>query len=287
MKKKLSILLLSVFIVPLIALFGCGEVSSYSVSVTSSSTIYGNTFVNGSSSGQGTYNEGQSVSLTANALNGSSFICWVYQNSTEITNKSPYSISNTTDNSGKITSSVLTFNMSANTQGSYTAIFDDGKMMYTKFQSLRITSTPDVAGEEDDLSKDPIMSANITISQGQSSAMLATVYSGEGLEIKDNVLIHPEDVTQILNLSVSVNRVITATTQMILGDRSISINFRAEVGFQQNKSWTDANNYRYKVDYADNTYTLTFAFQTDAETTYYLILEYANLQPSIPQSQII
>lgn len=287
MKKKLSILLLSVFIVPLIALFGCGEVSSYSVSVESSSTIYGNTFVNGSSSGQETFNEGQSISLTANALNGSSFICWVYQKNTEISNNAPYIISNTTDENGKITSSVLTFNMSATTQGNYTAIFEDGKMMYTKLQSLRITSTPDVAGEEDDLSKEPLMSANITVSQGQSSAMLSTAYSAEGLEIKDNVLIHPENVTQVLNLSASANRIITASTQMTLGERTITINFRAEVGFQQNSPWTTANNYRYKVDYANETYTLTFAFQTDADTTYYLVLEYANLQASTPQTQII
>ena len=136
MRKKISIALLSILIVPLIALFGCGEVLSYPVYVFSSSTIYG------SVSGNGTYNEGETITLTATAKQGSSFVAWIHQNSTLVQNDQNYNIENQTNSNQKVVKSTLTFTVSEKTQGKYTAVFDDNKMMYTKFDSWRITTDP-------------------------------------------------------------------------------------------------------------------------------------------------
>lgn len=288
MKKKWVMLLLIVLIMPIVALFGCDEVSLYSVSVFTSSSKYGKVMLNNSSSGSGTFSEGSTITLTATTLNGSSFICWAYQNSVEIANDSTYKITNTTDSDNKTTKSVLTFSINSTTQGNYTAIFSDGEMMYTQFQSMRITSTPDEDGEADDLSKQPIMSGTVSVAQGYSSSTLYTSCQWQGLEIKDNVNIYPEDVSSLLYLAAPpTNRQIVATTQFEYENHSVSITFRAGISYKTNKAWTTESNYSYKIDYADGVYKITFKFNVSTDMSYYLILNYAELAPSQPSTQIL
>lgn len=271
MKKKLPLLLLIIFVIPVFALFGCQEVSSYEVLVYSSSTIYG------AVSGSGTYKDGSTVTLNATAKQGSNFICWVYQNSTQLENGNVYKIENTTNSAEKIEKSTLTFTASSSTQGSYTAVFSDNKMMYTKLTSLRITSTPDVDGEEDNLEKDPIMNATISVLQGSSSTNLTNVYQIENAEIKDNVNIVPEKITEVLKLSTTATKHIRANAQFVYNEKTISITFRADINYQTNTDWINGNNFKYKIQYSNGNYKIIFQFQVTADQAYYLVLNYSDL----------
>ena len=271
MKKKLPLLLLIIFVIPIFALFGCKDVSSYGVVVYSSAGMYG------AVTGNGTYKEGSTVTLTATTKQGSSFICWVYQNSTQLENGSVYKIDNTTNSAEKIEKSTLTFTASSTTQGAYTAVFSDNKMMYAKLSSLRITSTPDADGEEDNLEKDPIMTATISILQGNSSTNLSSVYQIENAEIKDNVNIVPENITEVLKLETNQTKHIRANAQFVYNERTISITFRADINFQTSTDWISGNNYKYKIQYADGNYKIIFQFQVATDLAYNLVLNYAEL----------
>ena len=114
MKKKLSFLLLIVFVIPILAFWGCGSVETYSISASSSDTQFGIV------EGQGTYNDGSDITLTATAWSGSNFVAWVFEEKTELVNGDSYSITNTTEND-KIVSSTITFKCSKETAGNYTA----------------------------------------------------------------------------------------------------------------------------------------------------------------------
>lgn len=287
MKKKISLLLLSIFVLPLISLFGCEEILSYPVYVYSSSTIYG------SVSGSGTYKEGNSVTLTANAKQGGHVIGWVYQGSQLLEDSDLYKIvAEESNSSQKVVKSSLTFTMSEKTQGKYTAVFDDSKMMYIKLSSFRITSTydPENAGEEDSEKKEKIMTASSTnISQGSSSSNLTTVYTTDNdkdLDIKDNVNIIPNKVDKVLKLSTTTSQYVKVSTQLNYKNKNMSLNFRADVDFatSTNKdsstpenNWIDNTNYSYRIDYSQGTYDIVFKFQVAEGEFYHLVLTYKNL----------
>ena len=280
MKKKFSVLLIAILVLPLIALFGCDEALSYPIYVYSSSTIYG------SVSGSGTYKEGQTITLTASAKKGSHVVGWIYQNSALIENGDSYKIENTTNSEQLPEKSILSFTLSEKTQGKYTAVFDDAKMMYIKLDSFRITSNPNLSGEADDPEKNAIMNANISLSQGSSSANLTTFYQTENLDIKDNTNITPEKVTDILKLSTTTNQHIKATTQLVYKEKTMSLNFRADIGFQTSTNqdpnsveddWIDSSNYSYQIKYSEGSYDVIFKFKVSTEDTFYLILSYKNL----------
>ena len=272
MRKKISIALLSILIVPLIALFGCGEVLSYPVYVFSSSTIYG------SVSGNGTYNEVENITLTATAKQGSSFVAWIHQNSTLVQNDQNYKIENQTNSNQKVVKSTLTFNVSEQTQWKYTAVFDDNKMMYTKFDSWRITTDPNAEGEEyDNPNLAPLMTVSMELLQGQTSSTLSSIYQVEDKDVRENVIITPENITEILKLQNETKQSIRASTQINFNGRAMSFNFRADLGFQENSEETQNPNYSYQVKYSNEIYQIIFKFRTSTTSEYYLILNYKNL----------
>jgi len=272
MRKKISIALLSILIVPLIALFGCGEVLSYPVYVFSSSTIYG------SVSGNGTYNEGETITLTATAKQGSSFVAWIHQNSTLVQNDQNYNIENQTNSNQKVVKSTLTFTVSEKTQGKYTAVFDDNKMMYTKFDSWRITTDPNSETIDfDDPNILPFMTISMELSQGQTSSNLSSIYQVEDKEVKENVLIIPENITEILKMQNEIKQSVKAVTQINYNDRAMSFNFRADLGFQENSEEIQNPNYSYQVKYSNGTYRIIFKFKTSTTNEFYLIINYKNL----------
>lgn len=261
MKKKFSILLLAVLIVPLVALFGCDEVLSYPIEVYSSSTIYG------SVTGSGTYDVGSTVTLTASAKQNSKFVAWIYQNSTQIVNGTTFSISNETNSNGDATKSTLTFVMSDERQGKYTAVFEDSKMVYAKLGSLYLTSDPDSEGTVDDGNATTLATTTLTISQGQTYSNMTTAYESGEYEFKDAIAITPQDITQVLKLS---------TTEQLVKVNFDSITLRASLNFQTSKDWTQSNGYSHKVNYANGNYKIVFAF-TYSNEQMYLVLNYNNL----------
>lgn len=263
MKKKFSMLLLSILILPLVALFGCDESVSYTVNVYSSSTIYG------SVSGKGSYSEGSTVTLTATALKGSHFIAWVRQN-TILTSGGTYSISNTEDDSGEISKSTLTFSSSSSTQGEYYAVFAENNIVYVKLDSFFISTTADSDGEEDSESQAEIMTASsINISQGSTS--LSTIYSTSNVSIKDGVLVTTENISSVLKLSPSTTQNVRAVCVFIYGTSVQSFTFNGGLLFQEDISSDD-----YTVTYSNGTYKITFEFLIGDET-FYLNLIYKTL----------
>lgn len=273
MKKKVCLMLLALFIIPIFAILGCGDVSSYPVTVFPSSAVYG--YV----SGNGTYKEGDVVTLTATAKQNSKVIAWVYQNSVLIENGNGYSIANQTDSSQKVTKSTLTFTMNSSNQGRYTAVFDEQKIMYTKLTSWHMTTNLESESTDyDDPNKQPLLSATMEFSQGSSSSTLSTVYSIEEQEVKENLIYTPENITQVLKLDDSNKCHIKVSSQLSYNGKNMTIPFRADIGFQETIDEVQTTNYSYQINYNDGKYEIIFKFKVPTDKYIYLILNYENLK---------
>ena len=277
MKKKLSLFVMIVLLIPVFALFGCGEASSYPVFVYTSSDPFG------SVNGNGTYQEGTTVTLTASAKQDCHFVAWVYQNSMLIEDEEGYKITNTQNSNQKIGKSVLTFTMSDKNQGKYTAVFDkesslDNKMMYAKLSTYRITSTPDKEGEEDDGSKSSIMTANsISIEHGQNSSNLVKVCEAESVDLKENVNVAVEQSNEVLKLSEQTKQHLKVSAVLTYKNKAMSLNLRADIGYHETTEVVETEKYSYQVKYADGTYKIIFGFKVAVDTKYYMVVEYENL----------
>lgn len=249
MKKKLSILLLSVLVLPLCLLFGCDEKQSFSVNWTSSATMYGDVSGNGAV-GSSVYEEGSTVTLTARAKNGSSVVAWVRQNTQLLSNGDVYKIENTTSEDEKVVTSTLTFSMSAATQGKYTAVFDDPQQMYVKLEGVMISHLADVVPvDEITTSMSPAEAIPpFTVSVSQTSEQ-TQVFQGSDIQFEQasslnaeqqniNVakLVHPEQTDAVMSLKEQ--QIVMA--QLTAG--GLSKNFAANISFrQQDATWSQQN----------------------------------------------
>ena len=265
MNKKFSILLLAVFILPLIALFGCGNVSFYAITIFSSSGTYG------SVSGNGTYEEGSVVTLTATAKQGSQVVGWIFQGATQLQNDGTYKIEDIKNEDERVTKSTLSFTSNANTQGSYTAVFEESKMMYVKLKSFYLSIFADANGNGSLESSQSLLTSNIEISQG--AVDMTSIYANEGTEFFNNVSIVPENITGVLKLSTSFSQHVHVALQIANGETISPVNCRADIKFQENTSSTENN---YNVAYSNGTYKITFTFNLNQQD-YYLTLNYQNL----------
>lgn len=270
--KKKFIVLFFAIVLPIFAFSGCGSVSSYPVTAFPSSAVYGFT------SGNGTYAEGETVTLTATAKQGSCFIAWVYQNSKLVENGNNFKISNQTDSAQKITKSILTFKINSANQGRYTAVFDEEKIMYAKFTSWRITTDPTKTPDQVENAIDPVlMTATLNFSQGISSTNLTSIYSVENKEIKENLLYKPENITEVLKLEDSAKRHIYASAQFNYNNKIMTIPFRADIEFFQSTEEIETSNYSYQITYKDGIYEIVFKFKVGTDKQFYLVLDWANL----------
>lgn len=279
MKKKLSLLLLAIFIIPVFAIFGCDEISSYSIIVKSSSTSLGIVSLS-----DGTFEEGETVTLTATRRTGERqngyFICWLHQNSTQLEHGEVYNIENSTSEDDIITTSKITFTANKDTQGTYTAVFGGlegsvNNMMYAKLDSFRLakksTYNSKPAGEtEDSDSFEVLATTNLSIQQGTTSATLIEAYSETEKAIKNNLIYDIQNVTKVLHL---------ASNQHVLFQIN-GHNLRVDIAYHSNTTLTQTNNYSYQVSYAENTYAVSFHFNaTFGETAedYVAIFTFKNL----------
>ena len=265
MKKKLPLLIVLCLVFPLFALLGCGEVNSYPVTVYQSSS-------KGSVGGSGTYAEGSTVTLTANAF-GSHVVAWIYQRTIQIENDETYTITNTLDSAEQPVKSTLTFTMNAQTQGAYTAVFSDGKVMYVKYDNMRLTTDLNAPATETPTAE-PITTASFELSQGTTE--LSTILSETEVVFYENVAIRPEKMNSVLNLQMNTTQHIRASVVFSHNNLSSTFNFRSDIKFQENIEEIANSNHTSQVRFANDAYEIIFKFNLDGQT-YYLILTYKSL----------
>ncbi len=275
MKKKLSLMFLFLLIVPVAALFGCNEVSYYSV-VAHESSYHGSTM------GSGSYADGSTVTLTASAKDDSYVIGWLYQNSLIISNDGTYTITNTVENE-KVVKSTLSFTASSTTQGNYTALFDEENLHYTRFSGVMLSTQEDATPtDEDGFSQDSqnlpvnLPSVNLQLYQGTNPSQ--NIYNQESLIFK-------EQGTKALKISVETKTALwlkpDKTPQQISATCNVDnaqFNLRTNLSYRQTQPWPkSANGIAAKITYQNKEYQITFRF-TKSGQTYYLTLFYENLK---------
>jgi len=279
MKKKLSLLLLVMFIIPVFAIFGCDEVSYFSVAVKSSSSTLGTVVdING------TYEEGTTITLKATRKTGEQqngyFICWLHENSTVVTHGETYEITPTKDENDVVVSSTLKFDLNQNTQGTYTAVFGglDGSinnMMYAKLESFRLAKQSSFILNTNGLTEDSdsievLPSVTFSVQHGPTSSNLQQAHSETDRALKDNLIYNAENVSNVVYL---------ATNQHLLFKVG-SLNLRAELKYRSSTPSTIVNNYEYIIDYGDDVYTVMFGFNTtlsDTAEDYVAVLTFRHL----------
>ena len=279
MRKKIVIFLLLLSFFPLVALFGCNEkVESFLITVEVNSWNEGKVEKISSTP----YKEGTLITLraTSNPKNDGSygkFITWLFQEETELESDSRYTIKNETqvvNDEEIIVSSELSFRVNKNTQGQYTAIFEDKKMKYVKFDSLYLTTDFSIPPQIDDGSSSPILDASFDIVQSNNSVL---TFSESNLSIKDNVLVFPEKkVTNVLKLDPNqAQRIhVDATFNGSYREFDINVLFQPESYTEQNPQASYTRNVSY--DSNTKTYLITFNFSYNNQD-YQLGLIYKNL----------
>lgn len=274
MKKKISILMLTLFVLPVLAFLGCGKTESFYVDVVSSWTGLTSGSRGGTVSGSGTYNDGSTVTLTATAKPESRFVAWVYEDSVLISANETYSITNTGE-AGAVSKSELSFKINSSLKGKYTAVFDDNKIVYTKFTSWRITNNLEISGVEENESSAPVtMATDLYITQ---TNLGADVYSAVNFETKNNVIYHTDTVKDILKLNAEVPQEISVDLTISEDGTTRSKLFRAAISFAESFDDFDDENSPYKITYTNKgTYEIAFKFVV-GNYEKYLVVEYTNL----------
>lgn len=287
MKKKIALLLLVVVILPIVALFGCDEVSSYPVLVYSSSIVHG------SVSGNGTYKDGETVTLTATAKNtksnSSHFICWLYENDTQLVDDATYEISEVLDDKQLPTKSTLKFKISEQTKGNYIAVFEEEKMMYAKLDNFKIRPAALAGSALNDDENSSNLTANISISQAQNASLYETIYSDTDIEINGASASHP-DINNVLKMTVEPQQHILVDLELSYpqekpaGDKetetkTVSYTMRATLGYRidmSEQTQVPTSGYSYIANYSNGSYLIKFFFKIE-EADYALVLEYKDL----------
>ena len=280
MKKKLSLLLIVIFALPIFALFGCEDVAYFSVETFTSSDSFGTV------SGRGTFADGTSITLTATPKNNNSvsgqFVGWVYQNSKLISNDETYTIAEADEKS------TLTFSISATTQGSYTAVFENKNqtqntnMMYVKLDSYRLASAESFEQNQAGLSEDSdniavVSTTNLSISHGQSSNSLTTILTEENKQLKNNLIYKVEENNQVLKLNAQTSQQLLLTLNGRIGTSIYSKDLRSNISFKQTTQKNQTQNYASQVIYnVEGTYDIVFEFDIN-ESSYVFVLTYKNL----------
>jgi len=107
---------------------------------------------------------------------------------------------------------------------------------------------------------------NRTSTTCQPDCNQTSLLSKEDKEVKENVLIIPENITEILKMQNEIKQSVKAVTQINYNDRAMSFNFRADLGFQENSEEIQNQNYSYQVKYSNGTYRIIFKFKTCSVT---------------------
>lgn len=269
MRKKLSILLLAILIIPAFALLGCGNATKYEITATRSDSTLGTV------EGAGTFVDGSEVSLTATAKSTSAFVAWVF-NGKILSQDNTYKITDT-KNGEVVLTSTLKFNSNSSTQGNYTAVFKDANTLYTKLEKWMISKSQDATPEDDSSAKEVLIEQfRVSVSQGNSYA--TEIYDSQPLDVKENV----ETQTQTIDVLKFDNNLNNQKIKVDLIFGNIQRTFRAEIAFQNSIDTVEdlQNGYSYKTTYSNGTYKIEITFDRYVEgqvQNLYLTVIYKNL----------
>ncbi len=273
MKKSVYALLLAIICFPVFALFGCGSKQSFSVTVSTCGTAGISAPSSVTGAGSGSFTEGSTVTLTAS--NQNHFVGWIFQNTQLLKEDSTYSITNTTDDLGYITQSVLTFKSSAKTQGNYTAVFDDGKIYYTKFYSWFVTTdeTRDT-GINEVYDQSELMKSSIDVKQRQQRQI---VYTAENHSTVENKIQSYDDEQYVLNLNPANNtkNIVSISATFTVGEVETNETFNYSLSFK-----TSDTSMTPTVTYKNGVYTAKCPFkitELNDDITYYLVVKYVTI----------
>lgn len=269
MRKKILIFLCALLILPVLSFFGCGDVTNYVVSASVNDANYGRI------SGFGTYAEGSNITLTANANSTKKFVCWVFGDTNLISNGSNFSIS-TDENKLK---STISFKVSKETAGKYTAIFEDENMMWTKFSSIRFSKAEN-ATEQDEGQN--MLNAEISLFNGTNAAALEQVFSQTDTAFQEDVALEI-DTNKLLYTSFDKQNQILLRAKLKYDESSTrSLNLRASFDCKTNSDGfvevqNETYNYFYKVTY-ENGYEIVFKYPVSQTDFHYIVIKYIDLR---------
>lgn len=265
MKKKLSVLLVAIFVLPLLSLLGCQKPSSYQISVISNCETSGFPELNGSQVCEGTFEEGTTVELSAISKENNTFIAWVRQGTRLVEDGQDYKIQNTkAEGSDQILKSVLTFTVGEKTEGSYMAMFSDNNMTYAKLSSIKLT---DLSKPVESEASEPATTVKTSIDVYQNDNAYSA-YSQADFDMTNGDEIETKDIKEILKLSIDepATLVINFSLLSILEDVDYNLQFRVGVNCLTDTPVTnlDKNSY-YTVAYENGVYTIEIVFELPAE----------------------
>lgn len=243
-RTKNLFLLLLILLVPMLLLFGCEELSTFRIDV------YVNENKNGTVYGYGTYTEGETVTLTANGLNGNRFIAWVYQNKTIISNNSTYTIAISEDG----LNSTLTFTASDATADRYTAVFEDDSQQYYTLSSYKFTT--DINSAEplpEETTETLISGGSLNVMIGETITSFRELALIEG-DFRDKVTTYVTPSNEVMNLSYTSSYYIRFSLTQGSGQSQIRT---LTVTLGQDSSTTDVN----LIFNQDNSFDVQYTFQ--------------------------
>jgi len=271
MRKSIFVFLCFIFILPILSFVGCGSVTNYVISAKVNDASYGRI------SGYGTFAEGSSVTLTTNALSTKKFVGWVFDETNLLTNDSTFSISTETNN----LRSTISFKVSKETAGKYTAIFEDENMMWTKFSSIRFSTLESSTEQEDSSELQNMLSAELTLFNGTNSAGLDQVFSQTAQAFKENVA-QTIETNKLFYTSYEKQNQILLKTKLIYGDNATrSLDLRANFECKTDSNGfvdvhTENYDYSYKVTY-NNGYEIVFKYPVGDSNFNFIFLKYIDL----------
>ena len=263
MRKRFLVFLCALLVLPVLSFFGCGDVSNFVISASVNDAGYGRI------SGFGTFSEGSSITLTADANSDKKFVAWVFGDTNMLSNESPYSIS--TDSNGL--KSTISFKVSKETAGKYTAIFEDENMMWTKFESIRFSKSETAEEKTEEM-----LTADINLYNGTNSASLEQVISETDISIKEDVAQEIETNKLLYTSFEKQNQILL---RVVLKDENSTRSFdlRANFACKTNdfvEIHTDNYDYDYKVTY-NNGYEIVFKYPVSETEFNYIFLKYVDL----------
>ncbi|MBQ8844901.1 MAG: hypothetical protein IJ008_02665 [Clostridia bacterium] len=179
MKNKIFKILLCFVLLPVFLLTGCGDKSSYTYTIQSSST-YGTVSGTGFKNGMSSIQNGKEVTIKATAHQDSKFLAWIYQGKEIVSREATY-----------------TFKAKSKNAGTYIALFEEDKILYVTLTGIDFQM---VETENLDTS-DPNISVKVSV--GENVNTYKEIYSNSAsVSVEEGKTTNfPVSITDVIKLS--------------------------------------------------------------------------------------